>query len=40
MSNEELVALIQGGERDKLVELWRQVRRMVLKEAVTSFARA
>lgn len=34
MSNEELVALIQGGERDKLVELWRQVRRMVLKEAV------
>lgn len=34
MSNEELVALIQGGERDKLVELWRQVRRMALKEAV------
>lgn len=34
MSNEELVVLIQGGERDKLMELWAQVRRMVLKEAV------
>lgn len=34
MSNEELVALIQGGERDRLVELWQQVRRIALKEAV------
>lgn len=34
MANEELALLIQGGERDKLVELWQQVRRMVLKEAV------
>lgn len=34
MSNEELVRLIQGGERDKLVELWAQVRRMAMKEAV------
>ena len=34
MSNEQLVSMIQGGERDKLVELWQQVRRMVLKEAV------
>ena len=33
MSNEELAVLIQGGEQDKLVELWQQVRRMVLKEA-------
>lgn len=34
MSNEQLVAMIKGGERDKLVELWQQVRRMALKEAV------
>lgn len=34
MSNEELVVLIQGGERDRLMELWQQVRRMALKEAV------
>lgn len=34
MTNEELVVLIQGGERDELVELWQQVRRMALKEAV------
>lgn len=34
MSNEELVALIQGGERDRIMELWQQVRRMALKEAV------
>lgn len=34
MSNEELVRLIQGGERDKLVELWAQMRRMAMKEAV------
>ena len=34
MSNEELVVLIQSGERDRLIELWQQVRRMALKEAV------
>lgn len=33
MSNEELVGLIQSGERDRLMELWQQVRRMALKEA-------
>ena len=33
MSNEELVALIQGGERDKLSELWTQVERFVAKKA-------
>lgn len=33
MSNEEVVALIQSGERDRLMDLWQQVRRMVLKEA-------
>lgn len=34
MSNEELAVLIQGGSRDRLMELWQQVRRMTLKEAV------
>lgn len=34
MTNEELAVLIQGGERDRLIELWQQVRRMALKEAV------
>lgn len=34
MTNEELVVLIQGGERDKLIELWQQVRGMAAKEAV------
>lgn len=34
MSNEELVGLIQSGQRDRLMELWQQVRRMALKEAV------
>ena len=29
MSNEDLVMLIQAGERDKLMELWGQVRRLV-----------
>ena len=29
MSNEELAAAIQSGERDKLMELWGQVRRLV-----------
>ena len=33
MSNEELVALIQAGDRDRIVELWHQVRRMVYKQA-------
>ena len=33
MTNEELTVLIQGGERDRLIELWQQIRRMVLKEA-------
>ena len=33
MSNEELVALIQAGDRDRIVELWHQVRRMVYKRA-------
>ena len=34
MTNEELVMLIQSGERDRLIELWQQIRRMALKEAV------
>ena len=33
MSNEELVALIQAGDSDKLVVLWTQVRRMVYQQA-------
>lgn len=33
MSNEELVALIQAGDRDRIVELWHQVQRMVYKQA-------
>lgn len=33
MSNEELVALIQSGERDRLPELWAQVERFVWKQA-------
>lgn len=33
MSNEELVALIQAGDRDRIVELWHQVRRMVYAQA-------
>ena len=33
MTNEELVALIQGGERDKLPELWGQVERFVAAQA-------
>ena len=33
MSNEELVALIQAGERDKIPELWEQVKRLVWKQA-------
>lgn len=33
MSNEELTALIQSGERDKLPELWAQVERFVAAQA-------
>lgn len=32
MSNEELVSMIQAGERDRLVDLWEQVRRFALKQ--------
>lgn len=33
MTNEELVALIQNGERDRLPELWEQVERFVAQQA-------
>lgn len=33
MTNEELVALIQAGERDRLPELWDQVERFVARQA-------
>ena len=33
MTNEELVALIQNGERDKLPELWAQVEKFVALQA-------
>ena len=33
MSNEDLVALVQAGDRDKLVQLWEQVKRLVWKQA-------
>lgn len=33
MTNEELVALIQAGEQDKLLDLWQQVRGFVVKQA-------
>ena len=33
MSNEELVALIQAGERDRLPELWEQVEKFVDRQA-------
>ena len=33
MNNEDLVALIQGGEREKLPELWCQVERFVVQQA-------
>lgn len=33
MSNEELAVLVQAGERERLVELWGQTRRLVLKKA-------
>lgn len=33
MTNEELVELVQAGERNRLTELWKQVERMVWKEA-------
>lgn len=34
MSNEELAARVQAGDRPMLLELWDQVRRIALKEAV------
>ncbi len=33
MTNEELVELIQGGERELLPELWAQVERFVAQQA-------
>ena len=33
MSNEELVALIQAGERDRLSELWDNVEKFARREA-------
>ena len=33
MSNEQLVELVQIGDRDALLQLWEQVRRLVLKYA-------
>lgn len=33
MTNEELVAMIQAGERDRLPQLWSQVERFVAKRA-------
>lgn len=33
MTNEELVALIQAGERDRIMELWAQVERLVVMKA-------
>lgn len=33
MTNEELAALIQAGERDRLPELWNQVERFVARQA-------
>ena len=33
MTNEELATLIQSGERDKALELWRQVRYFALQQA-------
>lgn len=33
MTNEELAELIQAGERDKIQELWEQVRRFAYQQA-------
>ena len=33
MTNEELVMLIQAGERDRLAELWEQVEKFVAMKA-------
>lgn len=33
MSNEELAAAIQAGERDRIMELWEQVRRFAFQQA-------
>lgn len=32
MTNEELVAAIQAGDRDRLPELWERVRRLVWRQ--------
>lgn len=34
MSNEELVAMAQAGDREALLKLWTQVRRMVYQQAM------
>ena len=33
MTNEELAAVIRAGKRDRLMELWAQVRRFALQQA-------
>ncbi|MBD5170043.1 MAG: hypothetical protein HDT20_08015 [Oscillibacter sp.] len=33
MSNEELAVMIQAGDRERLTELWDQVRRLVCQQA-------
>ena len=33
MSNEELAVVIRAGKRDRLMELWGQVRRFALQQA-------
>lgn len=38
-TNEELVAMIQNGERDKLPELWNQVERFVRWQAYQAYRR-
>lgn len=40
MSNEELVVLIQGGERDRLPQLWAQVERFVAQQASRRLVRS
>ena len=38
MTNEELVALIQAGERDRLPELWDRVERFVASRLTGSLS--
>ena len=33
MTNEELAAAVQAGDREQLIPLWLSVRRLVLKKA-------